>query len=196
MKEKGEKMLQRFKKLGWPLNLWSAIFQKEITKEELPEDWEAALEHVMDGLESERRKDILKCFFKDGLTIREIGLSYGTTVEPVRQHAEKAIRIMRHPSNLIFLTFGFKNGMKMLARKREDDDGRALTGDPIDVLDLNARSYNSLRRSGIETVEQLVQYTESDLLRFRNLGTRALQDIKNCLAKCGLSLCTKCTGAN
>ena len=59
---------------------------------------------------------------------------------------------------------------------------------PIDDLNLSERSANCLRAEYIRDITELVQYTEFDLLKIPNLGKTSLQEIKDALAVCDLSL--------
>ena len=56
----------------------------------------------------------------------------------------------------------------------------------IDDLDLSVRSNNCLRRAGINTVEELIQKTEADIIKVRNLGSKSLEEIKKKLEDMGL----------
>ena len=58
----------------------------------------------------------------------------------------------------------------------------------IDDLDLSVRSSNCLRRAGINTVEELCQKTEEDMMKVRNLGRKSLDEVKKKLFDLGLSL--------
>ncbi len=60
--------------------------------------------------------------------------------------------------------------------------------EPIESLDLSARAYNCLVAAGIKTVGELVQYPEDEVMKFRNLGKKSLETIKNRLADRGLRL--------
>lgn len=57
----------------------------------------------------------------------------------------------------------------------------------IEDLDLSVRSYNCLKRAGIQTVDELTQKTEDEMMRVRNLGKKSLKEVKDKLAKLGLS---------
>jgi len=57
----------------------------------------------------------------------------------------------------------------------------------IDDLELSVRSYNCLKRAGIDTVEDLLQYTEEDLLDIRNFGQKSIQEVRNKIQELGLS---------
>ncbi|MCQ2372766.1 MAG: DNA-directed RNA polymerase subunit alpha [Phascolarctobacterium sp.] len=58
----------------------------------------------------------------------------------------------------------------------------------IDDLDLSVRSSNCLRRAGINTVEELCQKTEEDMMKVRNLGRKSLDEVKKKLFDLGLGL--------
>ncbi len=56
----------------------------------------------------------------------------------------------------------------------------------IEDLDLSVRSYNCLKRANIQTVEDLTQKTEEEMMRVRNLGKKSLKEVKDKLAELGL----------
>ena len=71
----------------------------------------------------------------------------------------------------------------------EEQGAPAGTGSvSIDDLDLSVRSNNCLRRAGINTVDELIQRTEEDMMKVRNLGRKSLEEVKKKLSDMGLSL--------
>ncbi len=58
----------------------------------------------------------------------------------------------------------------------------------IEDLDLSVRSYNCLKRAGIHSVRQLVEYSENDLLNIRNFGAKSIEEVKDKLQSMDLSL--------
>lgn len=58
----------------------------------------------------------------------------------------------------------------------------------IDELELSVRSYNCLKRAGINTVEELVNKTPEDMMKVRNLGRKSLEEVLQKLQEMGLSL--------
>jgi DNA-directed RNA polymerase subunit alpha len=56
----------------------------------------------------------------------------------------------------------------------------------IEDLDLSVRSYNCLKRAGIQTVDELTQRTEDEMMRVRNLGKKSLKEVKEKLQAMGL----------
>jgi DNA-directed RNA polymerase subunit alpha len=70
----------------------------------------------------------------------------------------------------------------------EDMAQAGLLATPIEELELSVRSYNCLKREGVQTVGDLVQRTEQDLLDIRNFGQKSIDEVKAKLAAMGLSL--------
>jgi DNA-directed RNA polymerase subunit alpha len=58
----------------------------------------------------------------------------------------------------------------------------------VDELELSVRSYNCLKNANIKTIGELVQKTESEMLKTKNFGRKSLNEIKEILAGMGLSL--------
>ena len=56
----------------------------------------------------------------------------------------------------------------------------------IEELDLSVRSFNCLKRAGINTVEDLVNKSESEMMKVRNLGRKSLEEVIAKLAALGL----------
>ena len=58
----------------------------------------------------------------------------------------------------------------------------------IEELDLSVRSFNCLKRAGIDTVEDLINRTEEDMIKVRNLGRKSLEEVVQKLSSLGLCL--------
>jgi len=71
--------------------------------------------------------------------------------------------------------------------KEEIADETPVNTQTIEDLDLTVRSYNCLKRAGIQTVQELVQYTEEEVLKIRNLGRKSFKEIKDKLIEMELS---------
>ena len=78
-------------------------------------------------------------------------------------------------------------GLEILIDKEEDKKEKILEM-TIEELDLSVRSSNCLKRAGINTVEELIQRNEEDMMRVRNLGRKSLEEVQQKLAMLGLSL--------
>lgn len=58
----------------------------------------------------------------------------------------------------------------------------------IEELDLSVRSYNCLKRAGINTIQELTNKSEAEMIKVRNLGRKSLEEVKQKLANLELSL--------
>ena len=58
----------------------------------------------------------------------------------------------------------------------------------IEELDMSVRSFNCLKRAGIDTVEDLTNRTEEDMIKVRNLGKKSLEEVIQKLHSLGLGL--------
>lgn len=72
--------------------------------------------------------------------------------------------------------------------EREEDKRDRLLEMPIEELDLSVRSFNCLKRAGINTVGELTAKTDEDMMKVRNLGKKSLEEVKEKLAGLSLSL--------
>ncbi|MDO4383485.1 MAG: DNA-directed RNA polymerase subunit alpha [Eubacteriales bacterium] len=110
----------------------------------------------------------------DGSITPEEGVSIGAKI--MQEHLD------------LFIGLGADvNEMEFMIEKDEDRKVKALEM-TIDDLELSVRSFNCLKRASINTVEELTQRTEEDMMKVRNLGMKSLVEVKNKLAELGLSL--------
>ena len=78
-------------------------------------------------------------------------------------------------------------GVEIMVEKEESKKEKILEMN-IEDLDLSVRSYNCLKRAGINTVEELVQRNEEEMMKVRNLGRKSLEEVQQKLATLGLAL--------
>lgn len=76
---------------------------------------------------------------------------------------------------------------EIMVEKEEDKKEKVLEM-TIEELDLSVRSYNCLKRAGINTVQELTQKSEEDMMKVRNLGRKSLEEVQEKLEELGLSL--------
>ncbi len=76
---------------------------------------------------------------------------------------------------------------EVMVEKEVDEKGKVLEMN-IDELELSVRSYNCLKRAGINTVEELTNKTSEDMMKVRNLGRKSLEEVLTKLKELGLSL--------
>ena len=80
------------------------------------------------------------------------------------------------------------SGLNILVEKNTSDKEKIL-GITLDEMDLSVRSFNCLKRAGINTVEDLTKKTEADMMKVRNLGRKSLEEVIKKLKSYGLDLC-------
>jgi len=74
--------------------------------------------------------------------------------------------------------------------EKEDNEKEKVLEMNIDELELSVRSFNCLKRAGINTVEELTNKTPEDMMKVRNLGRKSLEEVLNKLKELNLSLNT------
>ncbi|MFD1363553.1 DNA-directed RNA polymerase subunit alpha [Lentibacillus salinarum] len=72
--------------------------------------------------------------------------------------------------------------------EKEEDQKEKVMEMTIEELDLSVRSYNCLKRAGINTVQELSNKSEEDMMKVRNLGRKSLEEVKEKLEDLGLGL--------
>ena len=94
--------------------------------------------------------------------------------------------LVEHLNLFIDLTEHVSN-VEIMVEKEEDQKEKVLEM-TIEELDLSVRSYNCLKRAGINTVEELANKSEDDMMKVRNLGKKSLEEVIQKLEELGLGL--------
>ena len=94
--------------------------------------------------------------------------------------------LSEHLSLFIDLSANAKTAEVMV--EKEDNEKEKVLEMNIDELELSVRSYNCLKRAGINTVEELCNKTSDDMMKVRNLGRKSLEEVLAKLKELGLQL--------
>ena len=94
--------------------------------------------------------------------------------------------IMEHVNLFVELCAQIANSNILVSR--EEDKQVKLLELPIEEMDLSVRSYNCLKRAGINTVEDLIKKSRGDMLKVKNLGIKSIDEVIAKLESYGLSL--------
>ena len=94
--------------------------------------------------------------------------------------------LSEHLKLFINLSENAKNAEVMI--EKEDDEKEKVLEMNIDELELSVRSFNCLKRAGINTVEELTNRTPEDMMKVRNLGRKSLDEVLAKLKELGLQL--------
>ena len=108
------------------------------------------------------------------------------TLSPEEAVSLAAKVLSEHLKLFVDLTETAKS-VEVMIEPKDDDKEKALEMN-IDELELSVRSYNCLKRAGINTVEELCNKTSEDMMKVRNLGRKSLEEVLAKLKDLGLSL--------
>lgn len=159
-----------------------------------------------------REERVIDAYYKEGLTLGEIAKEFDVTRARIQQIQSKAIRRLSLPTKVNML---IQNVEKLSERDSlkteieqeilylqkelwkikntpevffEENKERLKIDIDIEELDLSVRSFNCLKRAGIYTVRDLIQKTEEELLKVRNLGRKSCKEVKTILNNNGYFL--------
>ena len=108
------------------------------------------------------------------------------TLDPDEAVSLAAKVLSEHLKLFIDLSENAKTAEVMI--EKEDNEKEKVLEMNIDELELSVRSYNCLKRAGINTVEELCNKTSEDMMKVRNLGRKSLEEVLAKLKELGLSL--------
>lgn len=204
-----------WKNLSWPWNLVGAVLGEYTSEEELkansPSDILPSIMHVLGTLSGNTAQVIIMRFML-GKTLEEIGCSLGTTKERARQIEAKGLRWLRHPQKRKYIKRGIAEITRNELQKVRENAYRNgyITGRydeaqsqfdempplsdrlpsevTVEELDLSVRSYNCLKRAGVEKLSDILDMTMSEVAALRNLGAKSLHEIMFVLKNLGYDL--------
>lgn len=99
-------------------------------------------------------------------------------------------RILTEHLNIFVGLTDEAHSVEIMVEKEEDQKEKVLEM-TIEELDLSVRSYNCLKRAGINTVLELANKSEDEMMKVRNLGRKSLEEVKAKLTDLGLGLRTE-----
>ncbi len=197
----------------YPRNLLLAVRDTREQEEptELTADVLAGIQYALSTL-NEREQLVLCRRYKEQKTLREIGEEIGVKQERSRQIETAALRKLRYPRNMRFITKGVDGYIKERCKVEyergyqvgynagyqqgvdEASNGVSKAGIsvtivslPIEALDLSVRSFNALRRAGYVTIGDLLKVNEKDIIHIKNLGIKQRQEVAVSLYRYGIS---------
>jgi hypothetical protein len=185
------------------MNVWAIDEYRNLFSLPLDEKVPQVFNLLMKNFTSQEVQVLQMCFGLVGVqkrNLRQIGGVMNLTSARIAQIRDKALRKLRHPVNT--------RKLKPLRLPQEAFDaywGKELEPPvpvepqdirhqlnnlkkPIEELELSVRATNSLRMTDIETVFELVQYTESGLLQFHTMGEKSAREIDSVVERMGLYL--------
>ena len=98
-----------------------------------------------------------------------------------------AAKVLNEHLNL-FVSLSDKGSSTEILVEKDEKGKEKVLEMTIEELDLSVRSFNCLKRAGINTVEDLINKSEEDMIKVRNLGRKSLDEVTNKLQNLGFSL--------
>ena len=98
-----------------------------------------------------------------------------------------AAKVLNEHLNL-FVSLSDKGSSTEILVEKDEKGKEKVLEMTIEELDLSVRSFNCLKRAGINTVEDLINKSEEDMIKVRNLGRKSLDEVTNKLQALGFSL--------
>ncbi|AYW45858.1 DNA-directed RNA polymerase subunit alpha [Tetragenococcus koreensis] len=108
------------------------------------------------------------------------------SIEPLDALSLSAKILTEHLEIFVNMTDEAKNTEIMV--EKEETQKEKMLEMTIEELDLSVRSYNCLKRAGINTVQELTNKSEPEMIKVRNLGRKSLEEVKSKLSDLGLGL--------
>ena len=197
----------------YPINLLNEV-NDGIWKSDIPSDINGTIEYLLQTYLTQREADILHQRFQQGKTCAEIGKEYGLTLERIRQIKHNALRKLREPGRFVFLQKGVSGVIdfevdnaveKLNAEKQQkvvvEQQLGGIYNSTLKImsladvksmelyeLGLSTRSYNGLKRAGLNTLGDVEKITVKQLKCIRNLGKSSCEEIIGILNKFGITL--------
>lgn len=152
----------------------------------------------------EKEADVIFCYYRDGMTLDEIGEKYSVTRERVRQIKAAAVRKLRNPKRAKrYILYSYECVSELqnklsalqkivLSEDVEDTNITEAEEPTIDALKLSVRSYNCLSRYARLKfkqkelyISQLTDMTAEEVANIRNIGKRSFMEILYALKEYG-----------
>lgn len=173
MVERGRKMSgYNYKTEEYPYNLIYALVSRE---RELPDDILESLDFVIDTL-TEVEKTVLLCRYKEKMAFHQIANRRQCSDENCRSICDRAERKIRRGQNKFILWYGVKKCKEIEMEILSSSENFKKSG--LEFLGLTPRTYNLLRRSGCETVEDVLQFREEQYSLRKGVGSVSVAEVK------------------
>lgn len=197
----------------YPFCLIQYILEEHLSEEKQGEyDFsEKQILKAMSEVLTERENKILQLRYERKYTLEEVGKEFGVTRDRIRQIEVRAIRKLINPSNLKKMrVVSYAENLKLaieyerlkieyqkLIEERpnydeyvKQEEAKLKHEIDLDKIGLSVRSYNCLKRRGIDTIRDLIDFIESGNKpsSIRNFGKRSLHEVKTKLKELGVEI--------
>ncbi len=181
-------------KLPYPENLLTAIFERTgIEVPEITEDIEAGLEYAMSTLD-DRRQTILRLRFKENISQRKVAEMLDVSPSAIGSMERDSIFKLHRPPVVSYLMYGktgYENRLEQMRLQNEAERNteayKKIMRIRFEELDLSIRAFNCLRRAGYETIGDIVDMTEEEIIHIKNISWKQYDEIGRALFSKGVT---------
>lgn len=180
--------------LVYPCNLISRVLEKSFSESELPPDIDVSISYAFSLLSEPHGECMLMMLFEEGLTRKEIAAKMQCAISRVNAIFSTSMTELSLGNRPMLFTHGYSYCCEnrilgpWLVSMGKEIEPDIIYDLPVYDLGVDMRAKNNLNRGGIYTVGELINKTEDELLRIRNMGAKSVTTIKDRLAEMGLSL--------
>ena len=167
----------------YPLNLLKAMEAAKTHFEYVAaiptEDQREGLEYALSQL-TERERQILCLRYQERKTLKAIGDIIGVTPERIRSQESRAIFRLAKPPLLGYIKYGKVAFEQLIAERKaekEKEYNERGFNIPLEELDFSVRAFNNLKKIGCDTVADVVDLTDEQILSVSSLGKKTRTDI-------------------
>ena len=165
------------------------------------------LEHVLSKLDKQESL-FLRQRFTEGKTLEELSVEFSITRDKAEQWEQNILKKLRIPSRWGFIQFGIEGYIKIrleevrtTAYKRgyvegydkgvQDKQNNRVSENildmPLEILELPVNTFNALIQANFERIGDLVDLSETQIIRIRHLGNKSIRAVSEALHKCGIT---------
>ena len=178
----------------YPRNLFLTLaadkwFNAQIPVENITEDMVAGLEYALSTLPPRDQK-IVQLRYAQKMTYTAIAKEFDVTVERIRTLEHRSIARLHHPPLIGYIKYGKQGYVERCKRieaekeKRYDEDKYLRR---ISELNISVRPINRLIAKGYETVKDIVELTEDEIVSIKDLGKKSIVEVAVELESLGIT---------
>lgn len=172
---------------GYPINVVRVIYgntisgRKRFDSYTAPDDLLESVEYALNLLPG-RYRDVIHLRFRDHMKYCDISKKFGYSNKWSNGVVKRAMRIMRHPYYIRLINEGIHN----MNKEKSQTAHTLLSAVPIEDLSLSTRAYGSIKRAGINNVQELLdRISEIGLSNIRGIGKLSESEIMAELERSG-----------
>ena len=169
-------------------NVTGSHFKPDFPVENIPQETLEGLNYVLSTFK-DRDRAIIQLRYQERNTYKQIGDIIGVSIERVRSLDAKLVWSFCKPPFRGYIKYGKEAYEAMIAERKEAElkaYNENILQRRLEDLDLSVRSFNCIKKGGVDVVKDFAFYTEEQILNIRNLGKKSIIEIATKLVALGI----------